>query len=231
VSERVLIVNADDFGLSRGVNAGIIDAHRNGIVTSASLMVRCPAAAEAVELARAYPNLGIGLHIDLGEWVYRDGQWQAAYRVVDTSDRSAVETEIASQMEQFHRLMGRSPTHLDSHQHVHRHEPARSVVLAWATKLAIPIRHESPRIRYCGNFYGQSGKGEPMPELISPATLQRLVREISDGVTELGCHPGYGDDLDSTYRTERELEVVALCDVGVRAAIEKAGIRLSSFPG
>jgi chitin disaccharide deacetylase len=231
VSERVLIVNADDFGLSRGVNAGIIDAHRNGIVTSTSLMVRCSAAAEAVELARDYPKLSIGLHLDLGEWVYRDRRWQASYQVIDTSDRSAVETEIATQMAQFHQLMGRTPTHLDSHQHVHRSEPVRSALLAWATKLAVPVRHESPRIHYCGDFYGQTGKGEPMPELVSSAALQRLIRELPEGTTELGCHPGYGDDIDSTYRTERRLEVVALCDPIVRAAIDVADIRLSSFSG
>ena len=64
---RVLIVNADDFGQSPSVNRGIVQAHRTGIVTSASLMVRQKATAEAIELSRACPALSLGLHLDLGE--------------------------------------------------------------------------------------------------------------------------------------------------------------------
>ena len=87
---RVLIVNADDLGLSPGVNAGIIEAHLRGIVTSASLMVRQPAAREAARLARAHPGLSVGLHLDLCEWQYRDGVWQLEYEVVALQDEVAV---------------------------------------------------------------------------------------------------------------------------------------------
>ena len=55
----LLIVNADDFGCSRGVNRGIIEAHEHGIVTSASLMVNRPAASEAAEYGREHPELGV----------------------------------------------------------------------------------------------------------------------------------------------------------------------------
>src|SRR5687767_10207836 len=64
--KRYLIVNADDFGLSPGVNAGIVAAHENGIVTSASLMVRKLAAAEAADYGRRHPKFSVGLHVDLG---------------------------------------------------------------------------------------------------------------------------------------------------------------------
>ena len=76
---RELIVNADDFGRSPQINAGILRAHAAGIVTSASLMVRWPAARAAVDAACRYARLGVGLHLDLGEWVFDGERWNAAY--------------------------------------------------------------------------------------------------------------------------------------------------------
>ena len=122
-SDRVLIVNADDFGRSPGVNAGIVRAHEEGIVTSATLMVRWPDAAAAAAYGRD-GDLAVGLHLDLGEWAYRDGEWRELYVVVDDRDAAAVEAEVAAQLDRFEELMGRPPTHLDSHQHVHREGPA-----------------------------------------------------------------------------------------------------------
>src|SRR5215475_2897529 len=114
---RYLIVNADDFGLSPGVNRGIIECAERGIVTSASLMVRWPAAAEAASYRNQSRNISIGLHVDLGEWVLRNGEWEPLYKVVDTEDKRAVEAEITQQLGQFRWLVGRNPSHLDSHQH------------------------------------------------------------------------------------------------------------------
>src|SRR5947209_5936730 len=101
---RRLIVNADDFGLSPGVNAGILEAHARGIVTSTSLMVRWPAAAAAAAQAREHPRLGLGLHVDLGEWIYRDGSWQPLYEVVPLGDAGAVAVEVARQLDRFQSL-------------------------------------------------------------------------------------------------------------------------------
>jgi hypothetical protein len=71
---KYLIVNADDFGLSPDVNQGIVTAHEQGIVTSASLMVRWPAAAAAGAFGRDHPALSLGLHLDLGECTFRNGR-------------------------------------------------------------------------------------------------------------------------------------------------------------
>ena len=79
-STRFLIVNADDFGLSEGVNRGIIEAHEHGIVTSASLMVLKPSAASAAAYSREHPRLSLGLHLDLGEWAYDGEAWVPVYR-------------------------------------------------------------------------------------------------------------------------------------------------------
>src|SRR2546421_12651751 len=92
-SEKFLIVNADDFGLSPGVNRGIIKAHEQGIVTSASLMVRWPAAGAAAVYSREHPGLSIGLHVDLGEWVFREDNWDCLYEVVRLADSAGVAHE------------------------------------------------------------------------------------------------------------------------------------------
>ncbi len=229
LSSRCLIVNADDFGMSAGVNRGIIEAHSRGIVTSASLLVRWEAAVEAVALSRECPRLGLGLHIDLGEWAYRNGNWVALYEVVSLRDRDSVSREVFRQLELFRQLTGRNPTHLDSHQHVHREEPVRSIMSDIVNNCSIPLRHFSPRVTYCGAFYGQTDKGEPYPEAISAASLIRLLLELSPGMTELCCHPGLDDNLKTMYCHERFDEVKTLCDASVRSAIAAAGIELCSF--
>ncbi len=88
--DRRLIVNADDFGQSRGVNRGVIEAHERGIVTSASLMVRWPAAAEAAAYARSRSGVSVGLHVDLGEWAAEAGAWRPRYAVTAVDDAGAV---------------------------------------------------------------------------------------------------------------------------------------------
>src|SRR4051794_16518206 len=107
-----LIVNSDDLGYSAGVNRGIFQAHQAGIVTSASLMVRWPAAAQAGSAAYDCPGLSLGLHLDLGEWAYRGGQWIELYQVVDLEDHAAIAREVEQQLEMFGELTGRQPTHL-----------------------------------------------------------------------------------------------------------------------
>ena len=228
---RALIVNADDFGQSAGINRGVIAAHERGIVTSASLMVRWPAAAEAVAYARDRRGLSLGIHIDLGEWAYRD-EWVPVYQVVSTDDASVVADEVARQLAAFVTLVGRPPTHLDSHQHVHRSEPVRSILAECARDLGVSLRQHHPAIRYVGDFYGQTSTGFPYREAIEVDALIRVIQQLPPDATELGCHPGLGmgaDDLDTMYRFEREREVEVLCDPRIRAAIDAAGIRLSSF--
>ena len=226
---RTLVVNADDFGQSAGINAGIVEAHERGIVTSASLMVRWPAAGEAAELARSHPRLGVGLHLDLGEWAYRDGSWTPLYEVVPADDAAAVGAELERQLERFRELTGGDPTHIDSHQHAHRAEPVRSVVRAAARALGIPVRHFTEGIRYSGDFYGQGGSGYPVPEAIGVESLVRIIEMLPAGITELACHPGDASGLDSMYGAERTVELRTLCDPRVREAVERAGIRLASF--
>ncbi len=228
-----LIVNADDFGLSAGVNRGIIRAHEEGIVTSTSLMVRASAtaAAEAAAYARARAQLGVGLHLDLCEWRYGQGQWSPVYEVVPLNDAAALADEVDRQLEMFLRLIGRRPTHIDSHQHVHEKEPLRSVATKVAEKLKVPLRGVTRGLRYFGGFYGQNERGELAPNCITAESLLCMLARLPAGANEVGCHPGEDPDLNSPYAAERLREVIVLCDPRVREAVNGMHIELGDFRG
>lgn len=215
---RYLIVNADDFGASRGVNKGVVEAHRRGIVTSASLMVGMAASEQAVLLARETPALSLGLH----------ASFPGAGRppTVNLHDTALYRASLEAQMIRFTELVGRPPTHLDSHHHVHTHPGLVAHFQEVAEWYGIPVRACSGA-RYCARFYGQWA-GESYPEQVSTAALIRtLATEIADGVTELACHPGYpGQDLSSSYCAEREWELRTLCDPRVRRFLVEHEIAL-----
>src|SRR5258708_35880261 len=94
-AKRYLIVNADDFGHSSAVNRGVTYAHDQGIVTSASLMVRWPAAVQAAEYARARPGLSLGLQLDFGEGIYKDENCTLVYTVVAIDEVTALRDATA----------------------------------------------------------------------------------------------------------------------------------------
>jgi chitin disaccharide deacetylase len=229
MSDRYLIVNADDFGQSAGVNRGIIEAHERGIVTSASLMVRWPAARKAAACARNYASLSLGLHFDFGEWICCNGSWSKLYEVVPEEDVRAVKDEAWKQLDEFRRLIGRNPTHLDSHQHIHRRDALIRVFLDMAGELNVPLRSYAPNIRYYGGFYGQDDTGASLPEFIQVDALMKTLERLPAGCTEIGCHPGYAGDLDTMYRSERATEIETLCNPRIRTVLDSNGIQLCSF--
>ncbi len=218
---KYLIVNADDFGWCAGVNRGIVEAHRRGIVTSASLMVGMPGSEEAARLAREWPELSVGLHVCFG-----DGRKETA---ADVTDAATCQESLNKQFIRFTKLMGRPPTHLDSHRHVHTHPGLLPRFKETAERCGIPLRQYS-RARYISRFYGHWA-GDHHPEQVSvPALIQILGTDVGDGVTELGCHPGCADPaLVSSYRIERELELSTLCDGRVRGFLDDHGISLIGF--
>ena len=228
MSARQLIVNADDFGRSRGVNRGIGAAHNDGVVTSASLMVRWPAAKEAAVLAHSMPQLSIGLHVDLSEWIYRDGDWVRLYTVVG-DDPSEIASESRRQLAAFRSLVGRDPSHLNSHQHVHRDEPVRSVLVDLAAELEVPLRQFTPEIEYRGEYHGQTTTGDPLPTALTVEALAAILRSLAPGTSELGCHPALEVDFESVYGAERLVELHVLRSAEIRNVLEVEDIRLVSF--
>jgi hopanoid biosynthesis associated protein HpnK len=153
---RHLVVNADDLGLTPGVNAGIFDAHDRGILTSASLFAHAPATADAVRRAWARPSLGVGVHLTLVDGtpmlpahrvpslVEDDGRFRASWKpfiVACLRGRVAleeVERELTAQIDRV-RSEGIRPTHLDAHKHVHAFPPIFAIVARLAERFAIPV--------------------------------------------------------------------------------------------
>jgi predicted glycoside hydrolase/deacetylase ChbG (UPF0249 family) len=219
--DKYLIVNADDFGASTGINRGILEAHTRGVVTSTSLMVTGRAVGEAVAMSRDHLALAIGLHWDVcGE----------DEREFDLQDPGAIRDEFRRQLDEFHRLLGRLPTHIDSHRHVHREEQVMPLFRELVAPLGVPLRDDG-RVRFVGGFYAQWEWQVTDLEHVSVPFLQWMLREeVEEGWTELSCHPGYvSPDYASVYLAEREEEVRTLTDERVRQTIAALGIRLASY--
>ncbi|MGH7531581.1 MAG: carbohydrate deacetylase [Gemmatimonadales bacterium] len=210
---RWLIVNGDDLGASRGINRGILEAHQDGILTSASLLVDRPSSEEAAAHARCSPGLSLGLHLEL-----------------DPNQPEGLRDQLAAQLERFFQLAGAAPTHVDSHHDTHRDPSVLARVLAWAEQVGFPLRGYSP-VRHVGRFYGRWG-GRSHPEQIGVEGFLRLLdAEVGEGATELSCHPGYAQPpgVRSTYTAEREVELRTLCDARVRRGVDERQIRLIGF--
>lgn len=246
---RALIVNADDWNLTGGVSRGILEAHRQGIVTSTTALVNLPPDEASLAELRAAPALGVGLHLNL-TWgrplsppeavpslVDDEGHFRRDPRAV-TARAKPMEArqELEAQIEAFETLFGRRPTHLDSHHHLHRYPPLEEVVLDLALTAGLPLRSQDP------GFRDQlRGLGVPTPDHFvgdvgaEPYwTVSRLLDTLAglgEGVTELMCHPGrYDETLAwSRYGPQREAELAALADPEVRATAERLGIQLLHF--
>jgi predicted glycoside hydrolase/deacetylase ChbG (UPF0249 family) len=219
--ERHVIFNADDFGASAGVNRGIIECHQRGVLTSASLMVTGRALQEAVALSRDNPKLAIGLHFDV---------WGENEREFETRNIPATRAEFQRQLDEFLRVMGRPPTHVDSHRHVHREQHLFPHFREWVEPLGVPLR-AAGQVRFIGGFYAQwEWMVTDLNYVSAPRLIEILEHETVPGYTEIACHPGYvSDDYQAVYLAEREAEVATLTDPRIRQAIDKMGLRLVSF--
>jgi predicted glycoside hydrolase/deacetylase ChbG (UPF0249 family) len=153
---RTLIVNADDLGLTVGVNTGIFGAHDRGILTSASLIANAPATAHAIHRLRSRPTLGIGVHLTLVDGapllppdrvptlIQDDGRFRASWKpfivacLAGRVSMEEVEHELTAQIE---RALddGIRPTHLDAHKHVHLYPPIFAIVTGLAERFRIPV--------------------------------------------------------------------------------------------
>jgi chitin disaccharide deacetylase len=212
-----LVVNADDLGYDPRIDEGILEAHRRGVVSSASAMVGTRFSARA--LAEAPPSLGIGLHAVLEPGL----------------DPAAARGELLRQLERFEALRGAPPTHLDSHKHVHAGPGLLAAFVEVAAQRSLPVRSPSAEVRAAlraggvatpDAFLGDAALRPAWDE----ARLLAALGSLGPGLTELMAHPGYRPAVARTsFGVEREAELAALTSPRVREAVERLGIRLCSF--
>lgn len=153
---RYLIVNSDDYGISKGVNRGILEAHHRGIVTSTTVMINMPAAAPGLDEAlRSAPKLGLGLHFNLSfgkpvssnvpSLVTDEGRFVSSFdELMDKITRfeaDDLERELTAQFQRFVALSGRVPDHFDAHHgSTYYHPAAYAVMIRLAQEHRLPIR-------------------------------------------------------------------------------------------
>lgn len=271
-SPKQLIINADDFGISHGVNVGIIEAAEAGVVTSASMIVNLPDFADALDRARSCPKLSLGLHLNLtaGRPLTsvpsltrrRTGEFyplpvlvaRASFGLLDLSD---IARECLAQIDRMIEV-GFSPTHLDSHRHVHAHPAISATVTRVAASRGIlqvrvpcePLRANMTDWRatlkksgllICARLSGQRAAGDRIDNFFGISLeggksfakrLFALIPQLPTGTTELMTHPGYADaslaERDS-YTLERVTELRVLCSDEFRHLLVQCGVTLTSF--
>jgi len=215
---KYLIPNADDFGYTRDVNDGIIHAHRQGILTAATLMATGAAFDHAVMLARENRSLDVGVHLVL---VGSDGFPPTVAQLIRqiVLGRVHIYDELAAQVRKV-QSAGIQPTHLDTHKHTHLLPPVLKAVARISSEFRIPwVRRPFDLPLHGGNVawrrkavsktlglaragfhrvLARSGcrttdhfAGFQITGHYDAAELARLIRQLPEGVTEFMCHPGF----------------------------------------
>ncbi len=185
-SGRRLIVNADDFGFARGVNAGIVDAHRRGILTATTLMANGAAFEDAVRLAREVPSLDVGCHLVLvqGESVLNPGKPLPATPVellkAVATGSLPVRDELAAQVRRILDA-GVRPTHIDTHKHTHVLPPVLDAVASVAKEFGILWVRQPFDIRS-----RETAGGAPLSTRLTAAALRALRPRFRDVLSRHG---------------------------------------------
>lgn len=245
---RILIVNADDFGLSRGQNYGIVEACRHGVVTSTTALVNGAAAEHAASLRNQVPEMAIGLHftLTLGQplgqmpGIARNGQlgkWLWELAAEDRLPLDEVLLELERQYARFIVLFGGAPTHIDSHHHVHMLPALFPLVAEFARQKGVALRIDRDVAQrdelptqalkssdaFSSIFYSNT--------ISSALFCNALDAADTAGSLEIMCHPAFIDRaiMASNYCYPRLDELVVLTQPALRWEIAERGFRLGTF--
>jgi predicted glycoside hydrolase/deacetylase ChbG (UPF0249 family) len=215
-ARKQLVVNADDFGFTPDVNQGIVEAHRRGILTAATLMANGDAFADAVRLARETPDLDIGCHLVLvgGRSLLTGKPYPPTVgRLVAALARREIHPyeELGAQVRRILDA-GLRPTHLDTHKHTHLAPPVLDAVARLGEESGI----RWVRRPFDFPLSGLRGAVPPAKRLISRA-LGPLRRRFHKVLARHGCRTTdhfAGFQITGRFRTAELVELLALIPEG-----------------
>lgn len=222
MSAKKLIINADDYGLTPGVSAGIRHAHLNGVLTSTTaIMTSSYAEKELSEAISNCPELGLGVHLNItsGPLTLPPDKTPSVSAILDFGDRGRhkkkligkadlgeVELEWRSQIDRFVSATGRMPDHIDSHHHSSYHTTGLcGLMLDLARECGCPVRmplndpavsEEVSRFLLGRSDITKSDMffGDFFGAKATRARILEIINSVSEGVSELMTHPGYCDE-------------------------------------
>jgi predicted glycoside hydrolase/deacetylase ChbG (UPF0249 family) len=232
-----LIVTADDVGLDRGMTAGAIEAHRNGIVTACSIVANGREFDDAVARLRDCPTLEVGVHLTLVEerslttGEVMPGDWRRFL----FSRFGDIEGELRLQIERV-LVSGLQVTHLNGHQHLHQLPRVARIVRRLADEYGVRyvrvVNDRGGRKRKVAmailNRLGDRSRSTIGVAEAGQLTAERIVKLLDHvhDVTELVAHPGIDVAGYGHWKYEWDRETQALCDPAVRQAVAAKNIEL-----
>ena len=253
-----LIITADDFGAATEVNEAVERAHRDGILTAASLIVSAPAAADAVARAKAMPNLRVGLHLTLVDdrptlpaaqiegLVDRDGMFRSdmtragAAMFFLPSVRRQLAAEIEAQFKAF-AATGLTLDHVNTHKHFHMHPTIAKLMFRIGkrygmTATRVPFETDNPFAQYLRRCYRAKRMrvadrvyGLKHSGAMTANRLGAILDALPDGVSEIYMHPATGPYPGSAKGYRYAEELAALTNVQIFEKIKSSSIRCGGF--
>lgn len=240
---KKMIMNADDFGMTEGNTIATLLAHADGIVSSTTCMMNMPFAEFALEEAKKYPDLGVGIHLVLtvgrplvdGAKSYTDenGNFIRPKNYPEghpSANPDELYVEWKAQIEKFIKVAGKKPTHIDSHHHVHLLPEHIEVVKRLAREYDLPIRQREDQlletyehVRCNTRFYDTNANVE---------FIESACKETDEEVLEFMCHPALLDQRlygMTSYGLPRMKELEVLRSKEIEQFLKDNNIELVNF--
>lgn len=238
---KKLIVNADDFGITEGASIGIIHSHVDGILTSTTCMMNMPFAPFALNLAKDYPNLGVGIHLVLTvgkplvegakSFTSENGDFKRPNEYTSRhpkADSEELYKEWKAQLELFIQTAGKKPTHIDSHHHVHLLPGHIEVAKKLASEYDIPLRQRDQ----VDERYEYARCLDHMYDELVTVEFMKSELDCDQEIVEYMCHPAYIDqrlyDM-SSYCLPRMKELVLIRSNEMKDFITENNIELINY--
>lgn len=243
------IINADDLGLSHGVNQGILQAYQQGVVNSSSLMTNMPGFDAAIRMIKKHKLQNVGLHVNLTEGksiltthnsiTTQHQDFYSDFSTLKQINQVEVYNEIVAQYQKA-LSAGICINHVDSHYHLHMNYSFQKAFIKFSNTYTLPLRKINYYTKYLNieslypsslnsfvgtylhrNYYTPYFTSDFFGDKVTKEHLMTLVDKYKGKAVEIMCHPGYVDEANGSYNQKREEELKLLCDPDIVALVKK----------